>query len=53
MGALARHNTIIHVINGRFIVVLMLLMLVKMGQGCFNTFNAGKPQGCFNVGTTL
>ena len=42
MRVLAGQNTIIHVINGRFVVVSTLLMLATLVYGCFIVVNAGK-----------
>ena len=47
MRILGSINTIIHVINGRFMVVLTLLMLATMFYSCFNIGNAGKTPTLF------
>ena len=39
MGGLGRTKAIIQVINGRFMVVLMLLMLASLVHSCFNVGN--------------
>ena len=41
-GVLSRTKTIIHVINGWFMALLMLLMVATLVYGCFNVVNAGK-----------
>ena len=42
VGVISRTKTIIHVINGRFMVILTLLMLAALEYGCFTVGNVSQ-----------